>query len=356
MLGCGLLDFLPDTVELFLQEVLKLQLSKVHHLAQNKLVLNTALYDGPKGLDRVQFGTIRRHEQQLEAQVFCAVRDCRCVVRRMVVENDVDLFIEEELLAQQGQEVQNMLLVRAGALHEEWLGHLGANGPEHCDPLSSILVELPLDWHIWQSPGAAAAHPHIKRRLVEVHNRFVVADQSRQCQRKLEDLSARSVDCLLVCEAHGPVPDIVRAIKVPQSGVSYLYAHIDFKLQTTLLQAKSGPLLQDLPVEQVHTHLADYLKPAVVPAIVHPPVDQLPVVQLVPFECRVGSLGSTVKLLAYLLVCPSQVVIKLVNAFHLEGSNFFPCRCEGPLHFAHFYLGDTRGRQKSAPKLLQLQG
>ncbi len=81
----------------------------------------------------------------------------------MVVEYDVDLFLEEELLSQQGQEVQYMLLVRAGALHEKRLGHLGADGTEHCDPLSSVLVEFPLDWHIWQSPSAAAAHPHVER-------------------------------------------------------------------------------------------------------------------------------------------------------------------------------------------------
>ena len=128
---------------------------------------------------------------------------------------------------------------------------------------------------------------------------------------------------MLVREAHRPVPDVVGAVEVAQGSVRDLDAHVQFELQTALLQAESGPALEHSPVEQVPADIAHDLQPAIVSAVKSPPVHQLAAVEHIPPQCRVGCLRGAVKLLANLPICPPEIVEELIYAPCLIGGHLF---------------------------------
>ena len=100
----------------------------------------------------------------------------------MVVENDVEFLFEGKLLAKQLKEVKHSLLVGGGTLHEQGAIHLRADSPKDSHPISSCLVQRPLDGEVLGCPFLAASHPHVEGGLVEVHDGLVVDDHACQAE------------------------------------------------------------------------------------------------------------------------------------------------------------------------------
>ena len=119
---------------------------------------------------------------------------------------------------------------------------------------------------------------------------------------------------MLICEANAPVLDVVLEVKVAQGALSDLHSGVDVELNAALLQTVTTPALQHVPGQQVLGDRGDDLKPAVVFAVKHAPISELPPIVFEPAKCSVYCGGGTVQLLGDLLVRHLQVVVQFPYA------------------------------------------
>ena len=100
--------------------------------------------------------------------------------------------------------------------HEKRLGELLADGANHGDALSPVLVKYDLDWLARVHPDRLHLHPHVEGGLVGVDDQGLLADKLGQGDGKFLNFLLRLVGGLLVLVIGDVVPNLVFPVEFPQ--------------------------------------------------------------------------------------------------------------------------------------------
>jgi len=175
--GCVALHLRADIVERLLEHLDEVLLLVPDEVLALGTLLEVALDHGPEGLDRVEFGGVRGHEQEFEVELPGHLTVGDRAVGGVVVEHDVALVDRLQAAAYLDEELAERLGVGALLLAEHRPIQARAYGAYYSDAIAAVLPEDDPHGPVRACPGVRLLQPQVEGGLIEVHDDLVAVSE-----------------------------------------------------------------------------------------------------------------------------------------------------------------------------------